>query len=136
MTVCVSKYRVIGFPVCISDYDGKYDRNEFIFNFALVIDEDLEDWASYASVIRKLGRLLRALEEQGGFLSKEERPPSSSERGLNIQSLGAQLSRPVGSRLPGPPATSGKLYALCEMILEDLNNYRECMIPIGTGAIL
>ena len=24
-----------------------------------------------------------------------------------------------------------KVYALCEMIMEDLNNYCECMIPIG-----
>jgi hypothetical protein len=24
-----------------------------------------------------------------------------------------------------------KVYALCEMVLEDLNNYAECMIPIG-----
>jgi hypothetical protein len=23
------------------------------------------------------------------------------------------------------------VYALCEMVLEDLNNYAECMIPIG-----
>ena len=24
-----------------------------------------------------------------------------------------------------------KVFALCEMLLEDLNNYAECMIPIG-----
>jgi hypothetical protein len=28
-----------------------------------------------------------------------------------------------------------KVYALCEMIMEDLNNYCECMIPIGTGTL-
>lgn len=28
------------------------------------------------------------------------------------------------------PANSGKIYSLCEMLMEDLNNYCECMIPI------
>jgi hypothetical protein len=27
--------------------------------------------------------------------------------------------------------SGSKVYALCEMVLEDLNNYAECMIPIG-----
>ncbi|KAF2090974.1 nitrogen permease regulator 2 [Saccharata proteae CBS 121410] len=110
VTVSCSHYRVIGYPVCITNHDGRYDRNQFIFNFAFVVEEDLLDWGSYASVVRKLGKLLRNLEEQGGFLSKDE----------ELLDGGGMGERSTGS----------KVYALCEMILEDLNNYCECMIPI------
>jgi nitrogen permease regulator 2-like protein len=159
-TTCVSHYRIIGYPVCINDYSGKYGRNQFIFNFALVIDEDLDDWGSYASVVRKLGRLLRALEEQGGFLSKEEDPswfednedesgtigkldvsrqdklshPKDDESDNDGQPHPVRKTVPVASRTGAPRGSSSKVYALCEMILEDLNNYYECMIPIGEHA--
>lgn len=109
------RYRIIGFPVCIHD-DAKYSRNDFIFNFCLVLDEEAP-WASYASVIRKLARLLRNLEEQGGFLSEEE------------EREGVVLAGEVGY------GGGSKVFALCEMILEDLNNYCECMIPIGKGRL-
>lgn len=100
LAVCINRQRVIGYPVCIVD-SHKYERNEFIFNFAFVLDEDV-DASSYQSVVRKLARLFRSLEEQGSVLSQNSAGPQS------------------------------KIYALCEMILEDLNNYCECMIPIGT----
>ncbi len=38
----------------------------------------------------------------------------------------------AGGAAASLPLTRGKVYALCEIILEDLNNYCECMIPIGT----
>ncbi|KAL1296735.1 hypothetical protein AAFC00_000205 [Neodothiora populina] len=110
VTIVASKHRVIGFPVCIHD-DEKYSRNDFIFNFCLVVDEEAP-YAAYASVTRKLARLLRNLEEQGRFLSDEE------EMG------GLVLAGEVGY------GGGSKVYALCEMVLEDLNNYCECMIPI------
>ncbi|KAK8163693.1 nitrogen permease-like protein regulator Npr2 [Phyllosticta citrichinensis] len=183
VTVCVNHYRVIGYPVCINNYDGRYDRNQFIFNFAFVVEEELLDWNSYASVVRKLGRLLRNLEEQSGFLSVEEKERDELELALaaagggslagalakgpavlekireveslssgrgsgsggdgeeSVQSLGLE-----GLRLDEPDEEEAvevaeddgfvqdgavsKVYALCEMILEDLNNYCECMIPI------
>lgn len=156
VTVCANHYRIIGYPVCINNYGGKYDRNQFIFNFALVVEEDLLDWNSYASVVRKLGKLLRNLEEQGSFLSKEEKdipwdalgdPGRTSSVGLGIKRMerAASVAESVsesqsvkslgldGLSLDTEPAevgTSSKVYALCEMILEDLNNYCECMIPI------
>lgn len=59
------------------------------------------DFSSYVSVVRKLNTLFRTLEEQSQFLSRD-----------------------------GAKADSGKIYALCEILLEDLNNYSEAMIPI------
>ncbi len=66
--------------------------------------------SSYMTVIRKLASLFRSLEEQGSFLSQEDL---------------------YDEEVVNEPRTTGKVYALCEIILEDLNNYCECMIPIG-----
>ncbi|KAI9663898.1 MAG: Nitrogen permease regulator 2 [Bathelium mastoideum] len=123
VTVCVNHQRVIGYPVCIVD-ESKYERNQFIFNFAVVMEEK-EESAAWEMVVRKLGLLMRSLEEQSGFLSKEE------------------LDDEVESQLllPAEDGSRGRLkaksiYALCEMIMEDLNNYSECMIPIDDSNTL
>lgn len=113
VSIVVSKYRIIGFPVCIHD-GARYTRNEFIFNLCVVLDEEAESWCAYASVVRKLARLFRNLEEQGQFLSQEE------EYDGNLVFAGEEGY-----------GGGSKVYALCEMILEDLNSYCECMIPIG-----
>jgi nitrogen permease regulator 2-like protein len=47
-----------------------YDRNEFIFNFCLVLAEE-ENFAIYKSVVQKLADLMHGLEEQSGFLSRD-----------------------------------------------------------------
>ncbi|KAF3036621.1 Nitrogen permease regulator 2 [Didymella keratinophila] len=127
ITCCVNHHRIIGYPVCIKE-EKKYERNEFIFNFAVVISENEADWACYGQVVRKLGRLLRGLEEQGGFLSKEEDGVWDDESvGLGIE--GGGMDDSMGGSGFGIGSGS-KVYALCEMVLEDLNNYAECMIPI------
>lgn len=113
VSICSNHYRILGYPVCIQDQ--KYDRNEFIFNFCLVLDEDAQ-YSSYASVVRKLAQLFRNLEEQSGFLSKEE----------EMEGLIVAGEEGYGGM------EGARVYAVCEMILEDLNNYQECMIPIGT----
>ncbi|KAH8728535.1 nitrogen permease regulator 2 [Phaeosphaeriaceae sp. PMI808] len=113
LTFCSDHQRIIGYPVCIRE--GKYSRNEFIFNLAIVVSESERDWACYGEVVRKLGRLLRGLEEQGGFLSCEEEGVWEDEK-----SWYGGLDMGAGT----------KVYALCEMVLEDLNNYAECMMPI------
>lgn len=127
----MNHHRIIGYPVCIKE-EKKYERNEYIFNFSIVISENEVDWACYGQVVRKLGRLLRGLEEQGGFLSKEEDEVWDDEHvGLGIGGSGMDDSM----RGSGFGVGSGsKVYALCEMVLEDLNNYAECMIPIGTSS--
>lgn len=91
---------IVSHPVCIKG--EHYPRNEFIFNFAFVLSTpDAVDVPSYKSVTVKLAHLMRSLEEQSKFLSDDV-----SESG------------------------TGKIYSLCEMLMEDLNNYAECMIPI------
>ena len=93
-------YLVLGYPICITS--PSYPRNEFIFNFALVLStSESPDVSAYKSVVTKLAHLMHSLEEQSHFLSADASPPGT-----------------------------GKLYSLCEMLMEDLNNYCECMIPI------
>ena len=58
-------------------------------------------------MVRKLNTLFRTLEEQSQFLSKDDSRPDT-----------------------------GKIYALCEILLEDLNNYSEAMIPIDDSNTL
>ncbi|KAJ5084756.1 Nitrogen permease regulator [Penicillium alfredii] len=98
LQVCSNGYRILGYPICMKS--ARYDRNEFIFNFCLVLAEE-EDFSTYKSVVQKLADLMHALEEQNGFLSRD-----FSKSG------------------------EGKVHSLCEMLMEDLNNYCECMIPI------
>jgi hypothetical protein len=133
MTACVKDYRVLGFPVCVEHQ--RYVRNQYIFNLCLVLHEDAE-FSGHVTIVRKLATLFRNLEEQSMFLSMEEdREALDATAGhLSVDELdlgaGAGSSsgpeRQTGHFLPG-----GKIYALCEMIFEDLNNYCECMIPIG-----
>jgi hypothetical protein len=79
----------------------RYERYEFIFNFCIVLAEE-EEFGSFKSVVQKLADLMCGLEEQSGFLSRD-----FSQGG------------------------KGKVHSLCETLMEDLNNYCECMIPIG-----
>ncbi|RMZ85777.1 hypothetical protein DV737_g366, partial [Chaetothyriales sp. CBS 132003] len=93
---------ILSYPVCLTS--SRYIRNEFIFNFAFVLAHPSTtdvDVASYQSVVIKLAHLMRSLEEQSRFLSSDSSAPNS-----------------------------GPIYSLCEMLMEDLNNYCECMIPI------
>ena len=98
ISFCTSKHRILGHPICISS--PHYDRNEYIFNFALVLPI-ATDATAYQTVVDKLASLFHTLETQSRFLSTDRSPPNT-----------------------------GKIYALCEILLEDLNNYCECMIPI------
>ncbi|CEJ54100.1 hypothetical protein PMG11_00423 [Penicillium brasilianum] len=98
LQVCTNGYRILGYPICMKS--DRYSRNEFIFNFCIVLAEE-DDFSQYKSVVQKLADLMHALEEQNGFLSRD-----FSKTG------------------------EGKVHSLCEMLMEDLNNYCECMIPI------
>jgi hypothetical protein len=95
-------YRVLGNPVCIKD--EKYNRNEFIFNFGIVCLAKY-DSNPYEAVIRRLATTFTEMEIQSQYLSLEGTAESKGRRSIG---------------------------ALLEIIREDLNNYNECMIPVGT----
>ncbi|KAL8918724.1 MAG: hypothetical protein Q9172_005294 [Xanthocarpia lactea] len=87
-------------------HSSSYPRNAYTFSIALVLDASTP-FASYATVTLKLASLLQTLEEQSRFLSRDASAPNT-----------------------------GKIYALCEILLEDLNNYCESMIPIDDSNTL
>jgi nitrogen permease regulator 2-like protein len=91
---------LLTFPLCITS--TKYFRNEFIFNFSLVLGEPTEvDVPSYKSILLKLSNLMLSLEEQSLYLSSDSSAPNT-----------------------------GPIYTIIESLMSDLNNYCECMIPI------
>lgn len=91
---------LLSYPLCLTS--PKYLRNEFIFNFSLVLSDPSElDVPSYKSILLKLSHLMLSLEEQSLYLSSD----------------------------PSTPNT-GPIYAIIETLMSDLNNYCECMIPI------
>ncbi|KAK1595799.1 nitrogen permease regulator 2 [Colletotrichum navitas] len=96
------KYAVLGFPVLIPHQ--KYQRNEFIFNFGLVLDADA-DLAQYEPVVRRLAVTFKEMEKQNEYLSQEDGGGNNG-----------------GDRRP--------IESLLEIVKEDLNNYGECMIPV------
>ncbi|TDZ20263.1 Nitrogen permease regulator 2-like protein [Colletotrichum orbiculare MAFF 240422] len=100
------KYAVLGFPVLIPH--SKYMRNEFIFNFGLILDADA-DQAPYEPVVRRLAVTFKEMEKQNEYLSQE------GAEGLPKGPRGGER-RPIES--------------LLEIVKEDLNNYGECMIPV------
>lgn len=103
VTICDpdNKYRILGHPVCIQD--EKYERNEFMFNFCIVIGVEV-DKIPYEAVVRRLASTFTEMEIQNQFLSLEGGSKSQDRRSIA---------------------------ALLEIIKEDLNNYNECMIPVG-----
>tara|TARA_R110002060_G_scaffold48821_2_gene59805 strand:- start:157 stop:627 length:471 start_codon:yes stop_codon:yes gene_type:complete len=108
VTICEpeNKYRILGHPVCIQD--EKYARNEFMFNFCIVIGVEV-DKTPYESVVRRLASTFTEMEIQNEYLSQEDYSNSQERRSIA---------------------------ALIEIIKEDLNNYNECMIPVGESSSL
>ncbi|KAF2222642.1 nitrogen permease regulator 2-domain-containing protein [Elsinoe ampelina] len=118
LSVCSNGYRILGHPVCISD-STKYERNDFIFNFCVVVDEKA-DYTPLKTLISKLARTFGNLEEQDSFLSKDEQD-------------GAVLV--AGSEGYGGEKGS-KVFAVVEMVFEDLRAVGEAMIPIDESNTL
>jgi nitrogen permease regulator 2-like protein len=99
------KSTLLGFPVSIPH--ERYDRNEFIFNFGIVVESDC-DQAPHEMLVRRLAATFAEMERLGGYLSNAEK---------------ADVDRANDGRRP--------IQSLLEIIKEDLNNYGECMIPVG-----
>ena len=74
-----------------------------MFNFCIVICTDV-DKTQYEAVVRRLASTFTEMEIQNEFLSQEDFSNSQDRRSIA---------------------------ALIEIIKEDLNNYNECMIPVG-----
>ncbi|KOS19702.1 Nitrogen permease regulator 2 -like protein [Escovopsis weberi] len=105
------KYTILGFPVVIAD--PKYPRNEFIFNFGLIVEADL-DQTPYERVVRIFASTFAEMEKQDEFLSLNE------------------------GKAPGDGAGAARrpIQGLLEIVKEDLNNYGECMIPVDEANTL
>lgn len=154
------KYSVLGFPVSIDD--PKYDRNEFIFNFGLVVETaavrdggagdgtgaggDDNDQVSYERVVRRLAATFAEMEKQTGFLSQDQtaRPVDDSDDSDSdspSHSPSKACATPGGVRndhLHNPVGSYRRrpIESLLEIIKEDLNNYGECMIPVDDANTL
>ncbi|KAI1349130.1 nitrogen permease regulator 2-domain-containing protein [Xylaria sp. FL0043] len=97
------RHSILGFPVSIPH--ERYHRNEFLFNFGLVVESDV-DQIPYERLVRRLAVTFAEMERQNGYLSSEEGQVDDGRR-------------PIES--------------LLEIVKEDLNNYGECMIPVDEG---
>ncbi|KAI2628086.1 nitrogen permease regulator 2 [Hypomontagnella submonticulosa] len=104
-----NKYSILGFPVSIPN--ERYHRNEFIFNFGLVVESDA-DQIPYERLVRRLAVTFAEMERQHGYLSADCRKDVVDDGGR----------RPIES--------------LLEIVKEDLNNYGECMIPVDDANTL
>jgi hypothetical protein len=116
-----SKFVILGFPVLIPD-EAKYRRNEFIFNFCVVIEEGVER-VPYERVVRRLAVTFAEMEKLDGYLSGQD----GSGRGQGGRRSDGDLGDSLGDGVGGRRSLEG----LLEIIREDLNNYGECMIPVG-----
>lgn len=127
-----SKYAVLGFPVAIAN--PKYQRNEFIFNFGLVVESDV-DQIPYERVVRRLAVTFAEMEKQNEYLSRD------GGEGLAVAvGGGGGGDELMGGESEGEGGGGGDegelggrrpIASLLEIIKEDLNNYGECMIPVG-----
>lgn len=108
------KYSILGYPVLIPN--AKYMRNEFIFNFGLLVEADV-DQVPYERVVRRLASTFAEMEKQNEYLSQGE------GKALIAPSSRSGTQEGLGERRP--------IEGLLEIIKEDLNNYGECMIPVG-----
>ncbi|KAF9439036.1 Nitrogen permease regulator 2 [Entomortierella beljakovae] len=70
VTITTPTCKVIGFPVNLEH--KKFQRNALMFNLAFVFDKDAET-SSYEPVVRKMAKVLKALEKENEFLSRQTR---------------------------------------------------------------
>ena len=100
MSVVTDGYRVLGHPVCITN--EKYPRNEFIFNFVLVIKES-EEHEKYDRLVKKLAELGREIETRGEWLWRDETEDDKQDDvGFESQESfhGAAGKRSLGTSAP------------------------------------
>ncbi|CAK7226785.1 Nitrogen permease regulator 2 [Sporothrix curviconia] len=111
------RFTVLGLPVAIRD--DKYDRNEFIFNFGMVVDAD-DDQGPYERVVRRLASTFAEMEKQNEFLSREEQRSTQTQRGRPTGATGSggigEALHAVGlgsSLFPGSGLPTNNTYPAC-----------------------
>lgn len=110
--VCSNGRRLLGYPISLEN--EKYERNRFTFNICFVLDEK-EDARPFQRVLETLAKFLRTVEQEDEILSREEKLAGmvwAGEEGYAERSTGA-------------------VRKIMEGVLEDLNDFGECMIHIG-----
>ncbi|KAJ3493271.1 hypothetical protein NLG97_g4838 [Lecanicillium saksenae] len=112
------KYTILCHPVVIAH--TKYLRNEFIFNFGLLVEADV-DHTAYERVVRCLAATFSEMEKQNEYLSLDE-----GSRAL----IAASATAAAVHDDDGVGPSRRPIESLLEIIKEDLNNYGECMIPV------
>ncbi|RPA83721.1 nitrogen permease regulator 2 [Ascobolus immersus RN42] len=68
VSVVYGDYRILSYPVRIEA--GRYDRNEYIFTLSVVVHVNVE-FSPYPGMVTKIAKMLRAMEEQCGWISTE-----------------------------------------------------------------
>lgn len=71
LSVCASGHRVLGHPISIEG-EG-YERNRFVCNVCFVVEDVRGAGEEWEGVVGKMAGFMRALEEEGGVLWREER---------------------------------------------------------------
>lgn len=100
-------FRIMGHPVCIED--ARYDRNLLFFNFCFVFED------------------LSSVKGDNGVV---EPPDLFCYRPVVLNTARTFSALERHSRFLSTGDVEGKVYKIIEQILEDLNSYCECMIPV------
>ncbi|KAI8358772.1 nitrogen permease regulator 2-domain-containing protein [Mortierella sp. GBAus27b] len=95
VTISTPTCKVVGFPIYLEH--TKFLRNALMFNLAFVFDKDAET-SSYEPVVRKMARVLKALEKENEFLSRQTR--------YVLMGSGNVASSLHSSSVPSTPATT------------------------------
>ncbi|KAG0312760.1 Nitrogen permease regulator 2 [Linnemannia gamsii] len=94
VTISTPTCKVIGYPINLEH--KKFQRNALMFNLAFVFDKDAEI-SSYEPVVRKMARVLKALEKESEFLSRQTRLAMMDNGALASLNASSSISAPSGT---------------------------------------
>ncbi|KAG0226887.1 Nitrogen permease regulator 2 [Actinomortierella wolfii] len=112
VTISTPSCKVLGFPINLEH--KKFQRNALMFNLVFVFDKDA-DLSSYEPVVRKMARVLKALEKECEFLSRQTRQAMMDSGTTTTSAIGTVSSSTQSSPPPAsnptntsaPSATTG-----------------------------
>ncbi|KAF9092402.1 Nitrogen permease regulator 2 [Mortierella sp. AD031] len=103
VTISTPTCKVIGYPINLEH--KKFQRNALMFNLAFVFDKDAEI-SSYEPVVRKMARVLKALEKESEFLSRQTRLAMMDNGTLASLNSTSSTSAPTGANAMAPTSTA------------------------------